>query len=134
MLGGCAGGDDTTPTSDTEPVSGCADPVPFDALVEGDVSDDGAAAAGVTVRLEERNWEPGTVHGEGVTDASGRYSFTATGMPIIEGCWGWATGFYVVADDGSRTAEWGVNSVVTGAWSRGDATIDLTGIPLDLAD
>ena len=104
----------------------------FDLTLTGDVTDGGAPAPGVTVRVEERVFAPGTVHAEGTTDAQGRYSLAATDLPIVDGCLGWAMGFFVVADDGARTAEWGINSVISGAWSRGESSADLSGIPLDL--
>lgn len=104
----------------------------FDLTLTGDVTDGGAPAAGVGVRIEERVFAPVTVHAESTTDAQGGFTLSATDLPIVDGCLGWAMGFYVVADDGTRTAEWGLNSVISGAWSRGESTADLSGIPLDL--
>jgi len=107
----------------------------FDLTLTGDVHDGSSMAVGVEVRIEERNYETSTqVHGTGVTDDQGRYRIDATALPIVEGCWGWATGFYVVAQQGDRTAEWGINSVITGAWQDGEASADLSDVPLDLAD
>ena len=121
---------DETPPGLTDPE--CADPVYFDATVRGKVTRGGAPAVGAAVRLEERFWAPGTVHGEGTTGEQGEYSFLATEMPIIEGCWGWATGFYVEAEQDGLYDDWGVNSSVTSAWIEGKDTIELDGIVLEL--
>ena len=133
----CGGGEGDSDDTDVD-VPGvqdeCEDPVFVDLVITGDVTDGGAAAPGVTVRIEERIFQPGSVHGEGVTDGAGRYSIAASALPIVDGCLGFAMGFFVVADDGARTAEWGINSVISGAWSRGEDTADLSGIPLDLED
>jgi hypothetical protein len=138
-LVGCASGDtgdpgtadtDTTPPGLTDPE--CEETVYFDASVRGRVMRDGVPAVDAVVRLEERFWDPGAVHGSGETDPSGQYDFVATGMPIIEGCWGWATGFYIVAEQDGLYDDWGINSSVTSAWLDGTAAIDLSGIILQL--
>ena len=135
----CGGGggdsDDDTDVDVPGVQDECEDPVFVDLGITGEVTDGGApAAAGVAVRIEERTFAPGSVHGEGVTDGDGRFSIAATELPIVDGCLGFAMGFFVVADDGTRTAEWGINSVISGAWSRGESSADLSAIPLDLQD
>src|SRR5687768_5147748 len=69
-LPACGGGDDSAGDTGETDVPGlqdeCADPVFVDLTVTGQVLDGGVpAAAGVTVRIEERNFQPGSVHGEG---------------------------------------------------------------------
>jgi len=125
---GTTDGSDSPPLTDPE----CADPVYFDATVRGKVTRDGAPAVGAEARLEERYWVPGTVHGSGITGDEGEYSFLATDMPIIEGCWGWITGFYIAAEQDGLYDDWGVNSSVTSAWTEGKDTIELDGIILEL--
>ena len=100
--------------------------------MRGRVTRDAAPAVGADVRLEERNWAPGTVHGAGTTNEQGEYTILATDMPIIEGCWGWATGFYIVAEQDGLYDDWGVNSSITSAWIEGKDTIELDGIILEL--
>ena len=138
LAGGCGeAGTDTegtnSPTNTGAQVD-CQPAVFVDIAITGDVKDGGVpAGAGVSVRIEEREFAPGLqVHGEAITDASGSYAFTATELPMVDGCLGWAMGFFVVADDGTRSAEWAINSVLSGAWSRGEDSADLTGLPLDL--
>ncbi len=133
LLAAC-GTDEAPPPTDTEVQGACADPVYFDLEISGLVTDGGAPAEGVEVRIEERNWEPGTIHGTATTGADGRFTVLATELPIIEGCWGWATGFHVVAQRGASTAEWGINSVITSAWQQGEAAVELTGVTLDVGD
>jgi hypothetical protein len=135
---GC-GGQDTgdsqgTDTEDSTPLvdPGCADPVYYDATIRGRVTRDGAPAAGAEVRLEERNWAPVTIHGSTLSSPTGDYSIVATQMPIIEGCWGWATGFYVVAEQDGLYADWGVNSPIVSAWTADESTVDLEAIILAL--
>jgi hypothetical protein len=139
IIAGCSSGGDTGDDApdDTDPPPGltdpeCADPVYFDATIRGRVSRDGAPAVGADVRLEERFWDPGTVHGAGTTDEQGQYEILATGMPIVEGCWGWATGFYIVGEQDGLYDDWGINSSVTSAWSEGSSLIELDGIVLEL--
>ncbi|HHO53227.1 MAG TPA: hypothetical protein ENK18_20725 [Deltaproteobacteria bacterium] len=91
----------------------------FDLTLIGGVTEEGAAAVGAEVWLEERNWSPGMVHGQGQTDASGAYQLDATALPIVEGCWGWATGFFLVARLGEATAELPLNSKIISAWLDG---------------
>ena len=134
VLIGCGAENEGTPPTDTDQAGACAEPVYFDASVTGRVTDGGAPAEGVEVRIEERNWAPGTLHGSGSTGADGRFTFEATGLPIIEGCWGWATGFYVVAQRGTGTAEWGINSLIVSAWQEDAPTVDLAGISLDVGE
>lgn len=135
---GC-GGQDTgdsqgTDTEDSTPLvdPGCADPVYYDATIRGRVTRDGAPAVGAEVRLEERNWAPVTIHGSTLSSATGDYSIVATQMPIIEGCWGWATGFYVVAEQDGLYADWGVNSPIVSAWTLDESTVNLEAIILAL--
>lgn len=135
----CGGGDASTTGLTETDVPGlqgaCDEPVYVDLVVTGQVFDDGVpAASGVSVRIEERTHRPGTIHGQDTTASDGSFAIDAAGLPMIDRCLGWATSFYVVADDGARTAEWGINSVLSGAWQRGEDSVSLEGIPLDLAD
>jgi hypothetical protein len=138
LVAGCAGGDTTDDddggTTDTDVVTpwDCADPVYFDASFRGRVTRDGAPAAGADVRIEERNWAPGTVHGSGTSNEQGTFDIPATEMPIVEGCWGWATGFFVVAEQDGLSDDWPVNAVVTSAWIADESVITLEGFSLEL--
>jgi len=139
LAAGCAGGDTTDDdddpgTTDTDGVTpwDCEDPVYFDASFRGRVTRNGAPASGAEVRVEERNWAPGTVHGTGTSNEQGMFDFPATGMPIVEGCWGWATGFFVVAEQDDLSDEWPVNSILTSAWIEHKDVVLLEGFSLEL--
>ena len=67
-----------------------------------------------------------------IGDDRANLDIPATGMPIVEGCWGWATGFFVVAEQDGLSDDWPVNAVVTSAWIAHDDVITLEGFSLEL--
>ena len=90
----------------------------------------GAPLSGVRVSLEERNWAPGTL-GEGSTTADGTVSFVAPGVTDVEGCWGSALDYWLVAEaDGYATLEETMNSNLYNAIDDGSLVADLRATPL----
>ena len=134
---GCGGKDEDTgayvpPTND-----GACGAVTYDnpAVVTGRILlPDGAPAAGATVIIEERNWTPGTVHAEGVTAADGTYELDAA-LTIVEGCWGTAVAYYLVADLGEQHGEHPLNSFLFNAIDPEamdpDGVAEITDVSLD---
>jgi hypothetical protein len=108
------------------PPEGACGPVhAVDLAIQGVVQDaSGLPAPGVEVWLEERAWAPTTVHGQGMTDADGRFTFPATGMPIVEKCWGFAALFYIVAQDLESYGEIDANYPIVSAWLQGESVAD----------
>lgn len=130
-LGACAGpaADDT---ADSSP-GACGEVSTWDVTVLGRVEDGmGAPVPGARVVLEDRGWEPGTVLGEDDTDGAGQFEFVAEGVTSVEGCWGSLLDYVVVATEGSRQAERGVNQLLHQAIDDGTLEADLSPAPLVL--
>jgi hypothetical protein len=90
----------------------------------------GAPIEGARVTLEERNWAPGTL-GEGLTGTDGAVSFAAPGVTDVEGCWGSALDYWLVAEaDGFITLEETMNSNLYNAIADGSLVADLRATPL----
>lgn len=109
---GCGGGDEDTGAPEPEPTDGACGAVTYDnpATVTGRILlPDGSPAVGARVVIEERNWTPGTIHAEGVTSDDGTYELDAA-LTIVEGCWGTAVAYYLVAELGEQRAELPANS------------------------
>ena len=131
-IGGCGDEDDTDDTDDTQ--EGCGEPVVHASMaLTGRVVDaQGNGLEGVEVRLEERTWEPGTVHGTGTSDATGAVSFTATDLVEIPRCWGTHVGYYVAAESGELAGEKPMNQKLSNAVGDGSFAADFTDVPLTL--
>jgi hypothetical protein len=125
-----AGADPTWETGAVEPedegtlatadASACGATYEDDFVVSGIlVRPDGTPVPSAEVWLEQRDWGPLTVHGDGWTDASGRFSFSAVDVPIVEGCWAIGPQFYVAALLGELYAEDGANMEIVQAWLDG---------------
>lgn len=85
--------------------------------------------AGAAVWLEERDWGPTTVRGEGVSAADGTFLFEIEQVPIVEECWGIGPQFHIVAEDGLRIGEIPVNMQIVFAWLDGTLVADTDGLP-----
>ena len=125
-----SGGSGTT----LPPPEGACGPVhSVDMEIRGKVEDtSGLPAPGVEVWLEERAWEPTTVHGQGMTDADGHFAFPATALPIVEQCWGFAALFNIVAQDLESYGEIDANYPIISAWLAGEAVADFEVRPVVL--
>lgn len=126
------GGTTPTATGDDDDGVQCEPAVYVDLTIEGRVTEGGVGAEGATVRLEERNWAPTTLHGTTTTGANGTFSLDATDLPIVEGCWGWATGFWLVAERGGLSDEYGANTLIVNGWLDGASVVRLDAVDLAL--
>jgi hypothetical protein len=135
-LAGCAGGDPTTPTDTDDPYAGaCGDILEADMEISGRVEDaSGAPVAGADVWVEERNWAPGTIHGQGTTGADGTFAFSILDLPIVEGCWGTAVQFYLAGESAGLQGDKPVNPPIIGAWNDGSMQVELADFPLVLEE
>jgi hypothetical protein len=125
-----AGGSGTTTSV---PEGACGPVHAVDLEIRGRVEDaSGLPASGVEVWLEERAWAPTTVHGQGMTDADGHFTFPATGMPIVEQCWGFAALFHLVAQDLERYGEIDANYPIVSAWLANETVADFEVRPVVL--
>lgn len=122
-----------TDTDTGRPPGACGDVSSIDVSITGGVRDqDEHPVSSAHVALVERNWEPGTVHGEANTDSSGHFTMEATDLPVVEGCWGTAVQFWLEGDKGAQTGEKPMNSLIIGAYNDGSLDVDLGQFPLIL--
>ena len=120
-------------TADSEPIGACGELSSFDVTVVGRVKDlDNQWVAGVNVALEERNWSPGTIHGASVSDGDGAFSFAASGLPVVEDCWGTAVQYWLVGASGALAGEKPMNPLMVDAYESGLGVVDLGEFPLIL--
>lgn len=118
--------------TDSEPSGACGDVSEHALTVLVAVEDAaGAPVDGATVRLEERATRPG-VRGEATTGADGTARLESVQITSIEGCWGTALSYFVVATDGVATAEVGVNPSLFNAITAGEDVVDRRDRPLTL--
>ncbi|MEQ1500587.1 MAG: carboxypeptidase-like regulatory domain-containing protein [Myxococcota bacterium] len=134
MAIGCSGDGETGDSGETtDPQGACGDVTEIDVTISGRVvNDDGAGIPDANVQLEERNWSPGTVHGEATTDGSGSFSMTARALPVVEGCWGTAVQFWLVGEAQDLVGEKPMNPQIIGAFDDGSLSVDLGPFPLVL--
>ena len=135
VFGACSGPEEVVPTepSTGEPDGACGDVSAIDVGITGGVVDlDEQPIAGAHVVLEERNWVPGTIHGEADTDEQGRFAMDATNLPVVEGCWGVAVQFYLVGTADDLRDEAPMNSQIIGAYTTGTFAVELGAFPLVL--
>jgi hypothetical protein len=125
---GCHGGpaDDTTDTR----FGACGEITTWDVTVIGKVEDAAGNVAGAAVSLEDRGWEPITILGEATTTTNGSFTLEAQNVTAVEGCWGTLLDYVLVATEGSRSGERGINHPLYGAISDGSMEADITGNPL----
>jgi len=134
LLLGCGSSD--SPSDDTGEQVGCGDPSSHDVRVIYEVVDaSGNGVSNLEVRLEERNWEPGTL-GTGETDGNGTGELLAAGVTDLPNCWGTMLDYVVVVEDPSAyyaAAEKPVNSYLHGAIDDGSLEADLTSFPIEVS-
>ncbi|TVQ91888.1 MAG: carboxypeptidase regulatory-like domain-containing protein [Deltaproteobacteria bacterium] len=91
----------------------------------------GEPAEGATVTLEERNYLRETL-GSGLSDALGEASLADLDITSVEGCWGVALDYVVVATLEERQAEARINPSLFNAVQHGEAEVDRRDRPLTL--
>lgn len=129
---GCRGEEEPSSTeTDGVPAGACGEFSSIDVTITGRVRDtDQQWVAGVDLALEERNWSPGTVHGRSVSDSQGSFSFAASGLPILEDCFGTAIQFWLVGQTDDLSGEKPMNPLIIEAWESGEHAISLGEFPL----
>lgn len=95
------------------------------------VDEDERPVAGAQVSLQEFASRPG-VRGQATTDAAGHASLQDLSITSIEGCWGIALDYRILASEGSRAAEVGVNPSLFNAIDRGESVVDRRDRPIVL--
>lgn len=124
---------ETGDTGTDDPVGACGDVSTIDVVIRGGVRDqDENRVPDAYVALEERNWAPGTIHGESETDGNGEFVLEARDLPVVEGCWGTAVQFWLVGDKGDLAGEKPMNSPIVSAYNDGTLDVDLGSFPLIL--
>ena len=131
---GCGGGGGDTGEVSTDPGPGgaCGAVTEWNVFVRGMVTEGGVPVEGAEARLEERLWTIGDTFGVGVTDASGVFEFQAQDVISVEGCWGTALDYVIVAIRGDREGERDMNSSLFGAINDGDLEADITAFPVEI--
>lgn len=131
LLAACKPEEAEPEPTDTDP-SACGDEhVEALVTITGKVTADDAPVAGAEVVIEERNYDPGVL-GETVTAADGTFVLEARDVVWVEDCWGTLFDWYVVANEGGRTGEKGVNSRMHGAITDGSFAFDMTAAPVKI--
>jgi hypothetical protein len=126
--------DDDVPGETDEPNGQCGDVTTWDVTVTGRVrAPGGGAAAGATVRIEDRVWDAGKVYGTATTDAMGAFTILAEDLVSVEDCWG-MLGYYAVAERDDTSGEAGINSALFSAIDTGSLTADISAVPIDLEE
>ncbi|MEQ1505767.1 MAG: carboxypeptidase-like regulatory domain-containing protein, partial [Myxococcota bacterium] len=92
-----------------------------------------APAAGATVTLEDRAWDPGVL-ATATTDADGRFSMSVVGLTSVDGCWATLLDYWIVAEKGTDRGERGVNSELYAAIIDGTLQADLSSFPIEMED
>jgi hypothetical protein len=99
-------------------------------------SEDQTFVPNVDLALEERNWDPGHVHGTGRTDANGRFTFTAEDITVVDGCWGLAVSYWLVGTGAGPYDGWAgekpMNPLLIEVWETGDTDASLGEFPMFL--
>ena len=97
---GCSPNEEPEPVEEDTQIGECGQPIyGIEMTVTGLVEDaSGSPVAGAQVILEERNWEPGTIHGTTTTNANGAFTMSATELVDIPDCWATALDYVVVVE------------------------------------
>jgi len=127
VAAGCVGA--SGDTGDTW-LGACGEISTWDVTVLGRVEDASGAVGGADVWLEDRGWEPVTVLGQTTTSANGGFTLEADDVTAVEGCWGTLLDYVLVATEGSRSGERGINHPLYGAIDDGSFEADISGNPL----
>jgi hypothetical protein len=99
-------------------------------------SEDQTWVPNVDLALEERNWDPGHVHGTARTDANGQFTLTAEEITVVDGCWGLAVSYWLVGVGAGPYDGWAgekpLNPVLIEVWETGDIDTSLGQFPMFL--
>ncbi|MFT7520111.1 MAG: hypothetical protein ACI9MC_002255 [Kiritimatiellia bacterium] len=119
--------------TDEQPSGACGEVTEHVVAVRAKVLDSEASPViGALVEVQDRGWDPGTVLGSGLTNASGEVHLVDLNVTSVEDCWGTLLDYYVVATLDDRTAEKQVNSALFSAIDGGTLEADLRSTPIEL--
>jgi hypothetical protein len=129
---GCSPAEEPEPVDDDTQIGECGEPVyGIDLTITGLVEDaSGALLEGAQVQLEERNWEPGTIHGTTTTDANGSFTMAATDLVDIPDCWGTALDYVVVVEFNGMFGEAIANQKLFNAIVDETYVADFSAVPI----
>jgi len=132
VLSFLAAGCTSAPVDDTEDtrLGACGEISTWNVTVLGRVEDAAGAVGGAEVSLEDRGWEPVTGLGATTTATNGSFTVEARNLTAVEGCWGTLLDYVLVATEGSRSGERGINHPLYGAIDDGSMEADIRGNPL----
>lgn len=115
------------------PDSACGDVTDgYEVQILGRVTLGGKPVAGARVTIEEHTWEPGTVHGDGVTGEKGEFDVLATELVSVEGCWGLMLDYTAEVSAAGFGGSRNLNSALLGALTAGDGVADIRPLPIEL--
>lgn len=138
LLALACGPDLTTDTGEDSP-GACGDVSNIEIVhISGGVrsSEDQSWVANVDLALEERNWDPGRVHGTARTDGNGQFTLTAEDITVVDGCWGLAVSYWLVGTGAGPYDGWAgekpMNPLLIEVWETGDTDATLGQFPMFL--
>ena len=128
------GSSDPTDTGDTDGQGACGEVSTEVMSVRGLVEDEqGLGFEGVTVRLEDRGWNPGATLGTAITDGQGQFVLEEVTITDVENCWGSMLDYVLVATHEESTAEKEINTQLYNAILDASLEADVSAIPLVLS-
>ena len=117
---------------DEGPGTPCGDVYEIDVTLHGRViRGDGSPAERAQVWVEEREWTiPPASWGEGAVIApNGTFVIELDGMTVVDGCWGHAVGYFIVAEDEVGWCEVPINFNLWRAQEDGSFVASALGAP-----
>ena len=133
LLMACSESTETVDTDEPVPTKGaCGETTRWDIEVIGAVTNGEGPVEGAEVRLEERNYNAGTVHGTSVTDSDGEFVIAAIDVVSVEDCWGTLLDYHVVAESGDEIGEKKANTYLHTAIYNESLSADMRGFPVEI--
>jgi hypothetical protein len=132
LLIACHGGEPVD--SDTDPAGGCGDVTTWDITIRAAVidGDSQAPVEGADVTLYDEAWNPGDTLGTAQTGADGHVELVATDVTSVDGCWGTALDYELIAMTFDKSGVMELNSALHAAIDDGTLVVDVTAFPIEL--
>ncbi len=122
---------DTDTDTDTDTTGFCGEVSVWDLQLVGKVVDaDGQGVQGVSLKLDDRGWNTGTVLGTASTNWQGQFEMDVNQLTSVEDCWGIILDYVLVGEKGGESSEKGINPFLHGAITDGSLVADITTVPL----